>query len=112
MKKSANIGTLLAAGLLAGAATVRADETKDLWTQHCVSCHGKDGKGDTKAGKKANVKDLTDATYQATLTDDKMFDQIKNGMKQGNKEIMKGYGDKLSDAQIKDLVAHVRTLKK
>ena len=97
--------------LLAGS-TFGADVAAN-WTKHCGSCHGKTGKGDTKAGKKADVKDLTDAKYQAGFTDEQMFKQIKEGMKDKNgKEKMKPFGGILSDEEINALVAHVRTLKK
>jgi len=83
------------------------------WTKHCASCHGKDGKGDTKAGKKAEVKDLTDPKYQESFTDEQMFKQIKEGMKDKNgKEKMKAFGGLLSDEEIKALVACVRGMKK
>ena len=97
----------------AALASMSAAEVQENWTKNCASCHGKDGKGDTKAGKKAEVKDLTDATYQGTFTDEQMSKQIKEGMKDKNgKERMKPFGDKLTDEEIKALVAHVRALKK
>ena len=111
-KNSKWIALAAALGVMMFVSTARADAVTELWTQHCASCHGKDGKGETKAGKKANVKDLTDAKYQASLTDEKMFNQIKNGMKKDNKEIMKPFGDKIKDDQIKELVAYVRKFKK
>ena len=82
------------------------------WTQHCASCHGKDGKGDTKAGKKAGVKDFCDAKYQESMTDDKMHKQIKEGMMEKGKERMKPYGDKLKDDEIKALIGYIRAMKK
>ena len=92
--------------------SARAAEVQENWTKNCASCHGKDGKGETKAGKKAQVKDLTDAKYQESLTDEKMFKQIKEGMKENGKERMKPYGDKLSDDEIKALIKHIRAYKK
>lgn len=77
----------------------------------CASCHGKDGKGATKAGRKAGVKDLTDKAYQTTFTDAEAFTAIKDGMKdESGKEQMKPFGDKLTDEEIKELVAYIRTL--
>ena len=93
------------------AAPSRAADVQANWTKHCVACHGKDGKGQTKAGKMAGVKDQTDAKYQASLTDDKMFKSIKEGLKDGDKIKMKP-AEGLSDDEIKALVAHVRTFKK
>jgi cytochrome c553 len=90
----------------------RAADVQANWAKHCASCHGKDGKGQTKAGRMAGVKDQTDAQYQSGLADDKMFAAIKDGLTADGKEKMKPFKDKLSDDEIKALVAHVRTLKK
>ncbi len=109
MKKIASIAACLALGTV----SLGAADVKENWEKNCVSCHGKDGKGETKAGRKADVKNLTDATYQASFTDEQMFKQIKEGMKDKNgKEKMKAFADKLSDEEIKALVAFVRGLKK
>jgi mono/diheme cytochrome c family protein len=105
--------TSIAACLAIGTASLGAADVKENWEKQCASCHGKDGKGQTKAGRKADVKDLTDATYQASFTDEQMFKQIKEGMKDKNgKEKMKAFGGTLSDEEIKALVAFVRGLKK
>jgi cytochrome c6 len=75
-----------------------------LWAQHCASCHGKDGSGNTTMGKKLGVQDYT---KQQGFSDAEATNVIKNG-----KGKMKGYKDKLSDADVKTLVAYVRSLKK
>ena len=90
-----------------------AADVKENWDKNCASCHGKDGKGETKAGKKAEVKDLTDGAYQAKMTDDQMVKQIKEGMKDSSgKEKMKPFAEKLNDEEVKALVAYVRAFKK
>jgi len=110
MKTTTLIG-ILALGLIATPAM--AADTAANWKKHCYSCHGKDGKGKTRAGRKAKVKDLTDAKVQALYSDAEMFDQLKNGMKSNSgKELMKPYADKLSEAEMKHLIAFVRTLAK
>ena len=99
--------------IITAAATVSAADVKEVWDKNCASCHGKEGKGDTKAGKKADVKDLSDSKYQASFTDEQMFKQIKEGLKDKNgKEKMKAFGDKISDEEIKALITFVRGLKK
>lgn len=110
MKKSV-LTVLVISALTLTYSTARADVLEN-WSKHCASCHGKDGKGETKAGKKAGVKDLTDAKHQESFTDEKAIQQIKDGMKEGDKEKMKPFASKLSDAEIKDLVAHLRKFKK
>lgn len=101
-----------ACGLVLAGGTALAADPPENWTKHCASCHGKDGRGDTKAGKKAGVKDQTDPKYQEALTDEKMFQAVKEGLKENNKEKMKPFRDKLTDDEIKALVAFVRSLKK
>jgi len=108
-----NIVLLIAVGFLAGALSNRAADVTENWTKHCASCHGKDGKAQTKAGKMAETKDLTDTAYQASFTDEKAAQQIKDGLKdKTGKERMKPFAGKLNDAEIQALVAHVRAFKK
>ena len=100
---------------LAVAATVTlapAADVKENWEKQCAKCHGADGKGDTKMGKKVGVKDYTDAKVQGEMKDDAMFKAIKEGVKEGEKTKMKAYADVLKDEEIKALVAHIRAFKK
>ncbi len=103
-----------AAGLLAVSAAVsaRAAEARENWEKNCAQCHGKTGAADTKMGKILHAKDLTDAKVQASFTDAEAATAIKNGIKENGKTKMKAFGDKLSDDEVKALVAYVRTLKK
>ena len=109
MKKIMIIGVAL---LVAGAVTVRAADAKENWDKNCTKCHGVDGKGKTKMGEKLAVKDYTDAKVQDGLKDDAMTKAIKDGVKDGEKTKMKGFGDVLTADQIKALVAYVRSFKK
>lgn len=102
----------VAAFTLAGTPTLTAADVAENWTKHCGACHGADGKGKTKAGRMAGVKDQSDPAYQASLKDEKMFQSIKDGLKEGEKEKMKPFHEKLSDEEIKVLVAFVRGFKK
>ncbi len=97
---------------MAAALTAKAADVKENYEAHCKKCHGEDGKGETKMGKKSGCKDYTDAKVQAEMKDDKACKSIKEGMKEGDKELMKAFGDKLSDDEIKALVAHMRSFKK
>jgi mono/diheme cytochrome c family protein len=103
---------LVAAGSLA-VSQVRAADGADVYAQNCAKCHGKDGAGHSKAGRMLKVKDLTDATYQKTFTDDQIAQDLKNGLKDADgKQRMNPFGDKLSDDDVKAVVAYVRTLAK
>jgi mono/diheme cytochrome c family protein len=109
MKKIMIIGVAL---LVAGAVTVRAADAKENWDKNCTKCHGADGKGKTKMGEKLAVKDYTDAKVQDGLKDDVMTKAIKDGVKDGEKTKMKGFGEALSDDEVKALVKFVRDFKK
>jgi cytochrome c6 len=97
------ISAILAIIIASSGAAFGADAGA-LWAQHCASCHGKDGSGGTTMGKKLGVKNYT---KEQGFSDAEAANVIKNG-----KGKMKGYKDKLSDADVKALVAYVRSLKK
>lgn len=89
------------------------DAAKAAWEKHCALCHGKDGAGATKVGKKLKLKDYTDPAVQAELKDEDMFKVTKEGIKdEAGKEKMEAYGAKLSDDEIKAVVAYIRSFKK
>ena len=105
--------TLLITGLLLATGVVlRAADAKENWAKHCAKCHGEDGKGQTTMGKKAGAKDYTDAKVQEGIKDDAAFKAIKEGLTQDGKKKMTPYNEKLSDDEIKALVAHIRSFKK
>jgi cytochrome c6 len=114
MKKQTHlIRVALVALLFAGFAIAQAADAKGNWEKHCASCHGMDGKGKTKAGRLADVKDLSDPKYQDGFKDEQIYQQIKDGLKdQKGKERMKPFKDVLSDEEIKALIAYVRAFKK
>jgi cytochrome c553 len=101
---------LIILALAASTAALTAADVGALWEKNCQKCHGTDGRGDTKMGKKLEIKDLTDAKYQASFTDEKATKAIKEGIKDGDKTKMKA-AEGLSDDDIKALVAKVRAFK-
>jgi cytochrome c1 len=103
---------VLAAVLAIPALSARAADAKALYSKDCAKCHGEDGKGETKMGKKLGAKDYTDAKVQAELKDDAAFKAIKEGLKdKDGKNLMKP-AEGTSDEEIKALVAYMRTFKK
>jgi len=108
MKSQTKIALTVA--LLASAVALQADVVEN-WNKNCASCHGKDGKGQTTMGKKAGAKDYTDASVQAGFTDEEAFKATKEGVQKDGKTVMKPYAEKLSDDEIKELVAHIRSFK-
>jgi len=98
---------LIAVSLITAARVASAADAAENWTKNCASCHAKDGSGNTIMGKKSGVENYQDAKAQAKFTDEQAIDIIKNG-----KEKMKSFKDKLTDDEIKALVAYIRAFKK
>jgi cytochrome c553 len=102
---------------IAGAATAFAvsafaADAAANWTEHCAKCHGAAGKGETKMGKKLGLRDLSDAAVQAKFSDEQALKAMKEGVKDKDGKVTMKPIENVSDAELKALVAHVRTLKK
>ncbi len=93
-----------------GGATPTAAEN---YEEHCASCHGANGKAQTRLGKKSGAKDLSDRSSAGKLSDAELFQTIKFGRKdKKGEETMEPFGKDLSDAQITELAAYVRRFTK
>ena len=110
MKTTTKIA-LSSLALILASGVVLAAPAADNWDNLCASCHGTDGKGQTKSGKKLKLRDYTDAKVQAELKDEEMCKAIADGVTIDGKEKMKPFKDEISAEEIKDLVAFIRTLK-
>ena len=109
MKKTVS---LIVALLAIPTLCVCAADAKATYEKDCAKCHGADGKGETKMGKKLGAKDYTDAKVQAELKDDAAFKAIKEGLKDKDGKKLMSPAEGLSDDEIKGLVAYMRTFKK
>jgi mono/diheme cytochrome c family protein len=106
---------ILASAIVLSLLPVAAAErtAQENYKKHCVGCHGADGKSQTRLGRKSGAKDLSSKENQAKLTDEDAFKGIKQGRKNDKgEEKMEPFGDFLSDKEITELVAYVRTLAK
>jgi cytochrome c6 len=75
-----------------------------IYKAKCASCHGADGVGATPAGKATKARDFcSDEVKKETDAD-----WITIIMKGKNK--MPAYDKKLTDAEVKDVVAYIRGL--
>jgi cytochrome c553 len=101
---------LLTATLGAGAAlTITAADGKAVYTKECAKCHGEDGKGQTRMGQRAGVKDYTVTDFDL----EKAMKSLKDGMTdKDGKVIKRPMGDKLSDADIRASLEYLKAFKK
>lgn len=117
---------LLAASALAGAAEpalktanctptgpLRGDLERGaaLHLKDCADCHGVDGKANVIVMHMDQApKDQSDPAYMKTLPDEYLYLAIcKGGLAVGKNGVMPAWGDVLSDQEIKDLVAQIRS---
>jgi mono/diheme cytochrome c family protein len=92
--------------------TARGADPKTNWMNNCMQCHGPDGSANTSMGKALNAKDLTSPQMQSSFTDAEAAAAIKEGVSKDGITKMIAFGGRLTDDEIKALVAYVRTLKK
>jgi cytochrome c oxidase cbb3-type subunit 3 len=82
---------------------------------YCATCHGEDGctAGPGAAGLNPQPAHHCDGNYMNKLTDDHLFKTIKEGgAAVGKSPLMAAWGGTLTDDQIHDVVAFVRSLAK
>ncbi|MDO8543688.1 MAG: cytochrome c [Opitutaceae bacterium] len=104
------IASTTIAGLIA-AGSLFAASASENFENHCAKCHGADGKGQTKVGKKLNVRDMTTAAYKKEFDDAKAIKSLKEGIKKDGKEIKRSFASDLSEAELKELIGYVKALK-
>jgi mono/diheme cytochrome c family protein len=75
-----------------------------LFKSKCAACHGADGKGETAMGKKLGIRSLASKDVQKQ-TDAELLAVTKKG-----KNKMPAYDGKIPEADLKAVVAHIRTL--
>ena len=114
----AALATLLApAGALAGDAAAG----KAAYTTNCVSCHGETGKGDGPVGQilQPPPRDFSlgdfkiDADEDGTAGTDADLKAVisKGAAAFGGDQMMAAWGSVLSDEDVDNVVAYIRTLK-
>ena len=103
----------------AGAEDAPADDTALVagggrsYATFCASCHGATGDANTPIAASLDPRPTRhdDGAYMGSLSDDYLFDVIKKGgMAVGKSPMMAPWGGALSDAQIRAVVAFIRTL--
>lgn len=97
----------LTLGMPARAADIA--KTQATYEAKCAKCHGLTGKGDGPKAKtlKKKPRNYTDKEKMAKLTDQKLIEETLDG-----KKPMPSYRGKLTEAEIADLIAYIRTFAK
>jgi len=96
----------LAAGSFATTPAVFQDGAK-IYADKCAKCHKADGTGEAKY-QKQGIEDMSNATWQKNHSDAKIAAAINNGVG----DFMPAWKGKLKPAEVKAVVAHIRSLKK
>lgn len=99
------LGLLLSSASPASAAD--SDAGQKIFKKNCAMCHGAEGAGDGPMGKmlKPPPPSFTDAERMAQRPDEELITRIKEG-----KKPMPSYDGRLSDSQIQDILAFIRSL--
>jgi cytochrome c6 len=83
---------------------VNAQGGEAVYKAKCATCHGADGVGATPAGKATKARDFCSDEVKKE-TDEEWTAIIVKG-----KNKMPAYDKKITEAEIKDVVAHIRGL--
>jgi len=92
---------VLGALLAVTSTTAIAQSGADIYKTKCARCHGDDGMATTPVAKSMQIRSVK-APEMMKASDAQLFAFIK--------QAYKNYG--LTDAQVKDVVAHIRKLQK
>jgi mono/diheme cytochrome c family protein len=82
---------------------------KKVYADKCVRCHGVGGKGDGPKAETLEKKpmDYTDKKRMGEFTDAQLKKVVLDG-----KQPMPGYQGKMSDKELEDVIAYIRTFAK
>ncbi|HVA79337.1 MAG TPA: cytochrome c [Candidatus Binataceae bacterium] len=118
LKLRITAAALVTIAFLAGpAAAADVQNGAALATKNCAKCHGSGGKGDGPAVSLMNMTppptDWTDKAKMSGETAQQLTNIIEGGGAAANKsKHMPAYKNKLTDAQVADIVAYIQSLSK
>ena len=103
---------LLVLAPMTAAAQIVPTDTQEIYDQMCAGCHGYSGDGGEghRGGFSPHVGTLADKEYMAQVPDEYLVLIIKKGGAfMGKIVTMPAWEKRLSDEQIRDIVAYIRT---
>ncbi len=106
MRRLAMLAALSAVGFVLSASANAQEAGEKVYKAKCASCHGADGKGATPAGKATKARDFSSDDVKKE-TDAEWTEIIVKG-----KNKMPSYDKKLTESEVKDVVAYIRSLGK
>lgn len=106
MNSNSRIATLALLSVSLAVPAFAQNSGEASYKAKCAMCHAADGSGNTPVGKNMKVRSLK-SPEDIKATDAELFRDTKSGVGK-----MQGYAGKLTDAQITDVVAFIRTLQK
>lgn len=118
MKKTLMMASaVLASTAWAGPFSLNGDAAKGetKFKLLCVSCHGEKGGGDGPAAAALNPKPaaFNDATRATAITDEYVYNMIKEGgAANGRSPLMVSWKGAMTDQEIRDVAAYVRSFGK
>lgn len=97
------------------AISYEARQGRAVYQHYCQTCHGEAGAGDgfNAFNLDPHPRDLSDPAFQKAKSDADLSDAIRRGgAGVGLSALMPPWGHTLSDRQIADLVAYLRSLRR
>ncbi len=83
-----------------------ADDARNLFRRFCVSCHGADGRGIALRAQVPRLPDFASAVWHEQRTDAELTVSIF----EGKGTTMPTFRGKLDEAQVSNLIAHLRSM--
>ena len=113
MMKAITLGLVLCAAAIPVLAQAPAGDTANgakLFKRYCAGCHGADGRGGAQTFM-PHIENLTKKGYIDLVPDDYLFGVIsEGGVSVGKSSYMPAWGKTLSEQDIRDIIAHIRSL--
>jgi mono/diheme cytochrome c family protein len=106
MNQNLKIAGMTLLGLSLAVPALAQQSGEAIYKSKCAMCHGVDGSANTPMGRNMKIRSLK-SPEDIKASDATLFKQTKEGVGR-----MPAYAGKLTDAQIRAVVAHIRRLQK